>query len=359
MDRREFLQSGTAGLAGAGLAATALPEAAAAATPATDALLPAPAVARQPREFVLALPVALDGMAIGGQAFALARQIEAASAGRYRVSLTRIGVTGLEAVTTGDADFYLACEHQHTSWHPALVAYAALPGVEHLGAHEFDAWMRIGGGSDLADEIAGETGAKLLPAGHTGPGGGLFSEAVIDGVADLQGRGIATRGLAVEVVRMIGATPVVLDDDEIASALRSGALAAAEPFLGDMPPLAHWTMTQGFHPGGFALTLGLRTSLWAQLGPSDRAMLEGLAAGAFAQSSAEALARRAMARVAARDRRWPVASAMPAGLRVAIDAAAQQAVSELGDHGSQSRRIVDSLRAFRGLLRGTTGSAIA
>lgn len=357
MDRREFLQTCTAGLAGAGLA-TALTEAAAAA-PSADAPISAPAVLRAPHELVLALPVAFDGMAIGGQAFALARQIETASGGRYRVSLARIGVTGLEAVTTGEADLYLACEHQHVSWHPALVAYSALPGAEHLGAHEFDAWMRVGGGAGLADEIAGETGARLLLAGHTGPGAGLVSDTAIASVSDVQGRAVASRGLGRDVARMLGATPVVLNDGEIAAALSSGTIAAAEPLLGDVFPSARCAMAQCFHPGGFALTLGLRTSLWAKLGPSDRAMLEGVAAGAFAQSLAEALARRAMATVAAGHRRSPVASAMPAELRAAIDDAAQQAVSQLADHGATSRRIVESLRAFRSLVRGPSSAVIA
>jgi TRAP-type mannitol/chloroaromatic compound transport system substrate-binding protein len=355
MDRRDFLQMGTAGLAGAGLASVA---SAAMATPADAAPLAAPAVVGQSHELVLAVPVALDGMALGGHAFALARQIEAASGGRYRVSLARIGVTGLEAVTTGAADLYLACEHQHVSWHPALVAYSALPGAEHLGAHEFDAWMRTGGGADLADAIGAETGAKILLAGHTGPGAGLVSQTAIENVSDLEGRTVATRGLGRDVARMLGATPVVVDDDEIASALDSGAIIAAEPFLNNMPKVARRTMAQGFHPGGFALTLGLRSSLWAKLGPSDRAMLEGLAAGAFAQSAAEAMARRAMAAIAARARHSPDASAMPAALAAAIDDAAQQAVSQLADHGATSRRVVESLRAFRGLVRGSSRSVI-
>ncbi len=348
MDRREFLKS--SGVTAAAAATTATAAVAADASVATTLTSPlgAPAVASGVREFVLAVPASIDTLDVGASAYAIARRLETAFGDGTRVTLTRTIESGLEAVMTGSADLYLGLESQHATFHPAFHAFAGLPFGEHLDGAMQHAWMRLGSGHELFDELAGQFGIRAVPAGVTGVSPGLYAERLFDTAADLRGMKIACRGLARDVVTSLGAQAVTVRESDLAGAISAQALDAAEPLTAPTSAVAHWTFQPGLTPGGFVMTLGTRTSLWSTLGASGQAILDGVAAEAYALSSAEAIGRTATLRRIDRMRRWPVVTAFASPLQHELQMAGQAAVDRVASYDPLAGRVIDSIRAFRG-----------
>ena len=104
---------------------------------------------------------------LADQARRLGQRLIAMSDGRYRIALPGI-VNGLAAVRAGDADLYYATEHDHLDAHRALAYFSGLPGDRGIAARQLSAWMLVGGGQALWDDLAGEFGVKAMLAGHTG-----------------------------------------------------------------------------------------------------------------------------------------------------------------------------------------------
>jgi TRAP-type mannitol/chloroaromatic compound transport system substrate-binding protein len=354
MDRREFIQAGVAGAALAGVAPAAAEATNHVAAP---AMLPTtPSVLRGAREIVLALPQAYDDVRTGAVAHVLGKEIEAAFPGRWRVALRRISTTGLEAVTAGDADLYLSCETQHATFHPAFVAFAGLTTGEHLSPFLHTAWLTVGGGQDLWDDLAAGFGVKAYQIGHSGISSGLaMRDLAIAQSVDFSELTIASRGLGLHIVAALGGRPLQLDDVELPAAFSQRAIDAAEPFLdAQILPAGGW-MSPGFHAGGMALSLGLRASFWSSLGRDEQTMVSGIAAMQTAQALSEGAVRAAVER-AARGTGGSQSERRPAArLEAAMRGASADAVSSLAGHDATARRIVDSYRAFRRLVTDAAG----
>ncbi len=111
-------------------------------------------------------PDAVSGPA--DQAHRLAQRIAAMSDGRYRIDVVPGAGNGLAAVRAGEADLYHGSEHDHLDQHRALAYFAGLPGDRGIAARHLTAWMLVGGGQTLWDELAGDFGIKALLAGHSG-----------------------------------------------------------------------------------------------------------------------------------------------------------------------------------------------
>ena len=110
-----------------------------------------------------------DGVAgPADQAHRLCRRIATMSDGRIRVVPSFAIADGLAAVRAGDADLYFASEHDSRRASRLRLlrrpARRSRPGSpQHL-----QAWVAVGGGQALWDELAGDVGIKPLLAAHTG-----------------------------------------------------------------------------------------------------------------------------------------------------------------------------------------------
>jgi TRAP-type mannitol/chloroaromatic compound transport system substrate-binding protein len=340
MHRRDFLKTGGAAAAGAA-AATGLAQ--------PDALAMDPAAradaAHVAHHLVLAAAWTTDWP--GFAPLRLARRIEAVSGGRFRLDVVDA------ANAPRDAALFLGGAHDLATHHPAFSFFAGLPRGHALDVWDLPAWLAIGGGQMVWDELGAGFGIKPLLVGHSGPSAGLWSNRPLETVADLAGAGVCTTGLARDVVRALGALCVAVAPQEIAAALASGRALAAE-WLGPLPaampglrPLAPYLYAPGVTGQGAAFALTVRRDLWDGLDAAERAMLETCAAAEYQAALAEARAHAAIAAGMARPvRRLPLAPRL-AG---ALDRATDEAVRRVAETDPVSRRIADSYRAFRDLL---------
>ncbi|WP_310618797.1 TRAP transporter substrate-binding protein [Flexibacterium corallicola] len=267
MDRRSFLKN-------AGLAAGAT---------AGASTLAAPALAQGKRELkmVTTWPKNFPGLGTGAQR--VADRITASSGGRLSVKLYAAGelvpaFESFDAVSSGTADLYHGAEYYWQGKHKAFNFFTSVPMG--LTANELDAWINIGGGQQLWDELAGEFNIKPFMAGNTGlQMGGWFNKEV-NSLEDLKGLKMRMPGLGGEVLRRLGATAVALPGGEIFPALQSGAIDATE-WVGPWNDLAFgfykvakFYYYPGFHEPGAGLSCGVNKELWESFSEEDQAIVQ-------------------------------------------------------------------------------------
>jgi TRAP-type mannitol/chloroaromatic compound transport system substrate-binding protein len=347
MDRRDFLMSGSAVAVGTTLVGSTASGA--------EPSLGVPAVTAGLREIVVSMPAAFAATPLAEASARLARRLAEASGGRFATSVRAVEGGGIEAVTIGDADIALGTTAHDASHHPAFSVFAAMPVGEHLDAAAFNAWVQVGGGRDLADDLGRAFGVIVRIAGHTGSGGGLWSERRIARIDDFAGASLAVSGLGARLARALGAEAVMRSSHDMREDLKSGAILAAEPTFPSFAALASWAVHPGFLPGGTALSATLRSSLYDQLDTADRAVIDAVLAEENQRSLAGAFAARALAGDLERKQRQPHRLGLDRGMRHDLEAAARDVVSDLGRSSAEAGRIVDSYRAFRRLASGDGG----
>jgi TRAP-type mannitol/chloroaromatic compound transport system substrate-binding protein len=340
MDRRDFLKTTGAAAVAAGSAAGATPAASEAEKPFASA---SPAIASGALDLRLASTVPADLPGAGAER--LARRLEAATGGRYRIE-----------VVGGSVDADLSFGSAYDPRHPGFAFFAGLPFGHGLEPDALQAWLAVGGGQMLWDELAAAHGFSPLVAGHTGASPGVWAAGRLERPSDLAGSRIAVTGLAGEILRGFGATPIEIAPQAIKAALATGDIAAAE-WLGplaaaapDLQPLAQRLYRPGFHRMGTLLALGVRRTLWERLSVADRAIFEACAAPEYHLSLTDAQAHVLIERQVALPGKWPLRLDFPAEMAAAFDRAAQEAVARLAAFDPTARRIHDSHRAFRALL---------
>jgi TRAP-type mannitol/chloroaromatic compound transport system substrate-binding protein len=344
MDRREFLKS-TSAAAAAAAGATAVAETAAAA----QESVASPALASGVKELRVALPWAEAVAGPADQARRLTQRISTMAGGRFRFVLLPGLDDGLAAVRAGDADLYYASEHDHLGLHRALAYFAGLPGERGIAARQLAAWINIGGGQPLWDDLAAEFGVKAMLAGHTGEHPCFIASRQISDVRDLAGAKVGVAGLARDVVRGFGLEPVALPHARTADALAGGELLAAEcggaitsHALG-LLRAASYSAGVSANRHGSAVALGIRHSLWERLPASDRELFAAAAAAEYELSLAEEEAhRRFLHPEPAADRTWPVSGEL---VRT-VDRLSDAVVAHVAASDVRARRIDASHAAF-------------
>lgn len=337
MDRRDFLKTTGAAAVTAGAAVST-----AQAAPGAPA---APAILSGTRLLTLASEQAPEPVGFGPER--LARRIETAADGRIRFDIGH---------GTADADLTYGGAIRHADRHPAFAFFAGLPFGQGLDAPSQQAWLAVGGGEMLWDEMAAEFAFKPLLAGHTGPSAGVWAGVRLETPADLARATLHVEGLAADALHALGATPVQLTASELQPALAAGRVQAAE-WLGPLAaagsglqPLAQRLYEPGFHRGGVAMSLDVRRSVWDAISGADRAIFEACAAQEYHLSLAEARAHAMLAGQIAAPAKWPVRLAWADVVSDALDRALAEVVEGIAAKDAGAQRIHDSYQAFRHLL---------
>lgn len=362
MDRRSFLMttSSAAAAAATPLAAAADPTSASPCEPAVAA----PAIHAGLRDVVLALPWRDTISGPGDQAMRLARRLEATLDRGWRIIPRHLADGGISAIAAGEADLYFGSECENAVRHPAFAFFSALPGAGTLNADHLSAWLHIGGGQDLWDDLAAEFDVKPLLAGHLGRWPGLWSAQPIESLADLAGQRIAVEGLARDVVHGLGAVPVRMPAEDMAEALRRGDIAAAEyggalmSLALGLPRAARHLNGFGILEGGMALSLGIRRALWDSLGERDRAIVSAVVAEAREITFAELRAHEKPLRSLLRESLGVTFSPFPSDVAMAIDRVSEAVVADLDNIDATARRINRSYHAFRNAAWGLETGAL-
>lgn len=339
MDRRTFLKTTTVA-AGSSLALSTTPAGAGDHEPA------APALSRSIRKLTFAAAWAPDVPVLGDAGQRLRQRLGHVLHGSCHLA---------QADAPESADLRLgpvSVEHD-----PVFAFFAGLPGSYGLEPAQLQAWLAVGGGQMLWDDIAAQYGFKPLLAGHTGVRPGLWSTRRLESVADFKDATVALPGIGPSIARQLGAAvPARIPPSDWASALadgRVGAIECGSPLAGLMlrlPQSAAHYYRDGIHRNGIANVLTVRLATWEHLDAATRVGLENLAAHELATSLAESLAHARIAREAIASTPTLEVADLSSALVARIDEATAAVLDEIGASGPDAVRIRDSYLSFRQLL---------
>ena len=170
-----------------------------------------------------------------------------------------------------------------------------------MNAHEQNAWLYYGGGLQLWQEIYQPFNLVPFPAGNTGVQMGGWFNRPIESLADLRGLKMRMPGLAGEVLRRAGGTPVNLPLAEIFTALQTGSIDATEwvsPY-NDLALGLHRAARYYYYPGwqepGPTLECIVNRQAWDSLPEDLQAMVRIACQATVVDMTSEFMARNATA----------------------------------------------------------------
>jgi TRAP-type mannitol/chloroaromatic compound transport system substrate-binding protein len=258
--------------------------------------LPMPAIAQGLKELKLVTSYPRDLPGSGTSPERLAQSIAAMSDGRLKVTVYPPGTLVrafevFDAVSAGAADMYFTDEKYFQDKAPGLNFFSAVPYG--LTTDEFHAWILFGGGQSLWDEVGAQFNIKSLMVQNTGVQMGGWFNKEINSPEDFKGLRYRMPELGAEVLRRMGATVVLIPAGDLADALKSGAIDAAE-YVGPwtdiwlgLDKVADYYYYPGFHEPGFNGALGINKTLWNGFTASERALIEAAAQAEATRSLAE------------------------------------------------------------------------
>ena len=234
----------------------------------------------------------------------LARYLEALSGGRLQLTVYGAGelVPAFEvfdAVSQGGAEMGHGAAYYWRGKSEAAQFFTPIPFG--LNAHEQNAWLYYGGGLELWQEIYQAFNLVPFPAGNTGVQMGGWFNRPIESLADLRGLKMRMPGLAGEVLRRAGGTPVNLPLAEIFTALQTGSIDATEwvsPY-NDLALGLHRAARYYYYPGwqepGPTLECIVNRQAWDSLPEDLQAMVRIACQATVVDMTSEFMARNATA----------------------------------------------------------------
>ncbi len=236
-------------------------------------------------------PGALIGT-IGAGAQIFADELARLTGGKFRITPRVAGELApggevLPTVRDGGAEAGHTASYYYTGLSPATQFGTAVPFG--LTSRQQNAWLYAGGGLELLQEYyAEEFGLIQFPAGNTGVQMGGWFTKPLNTVADLQGLKMRIPGLAGRTINNLGAEQVFTPGGEIAAAIETGAIDAAE-WVGPYDDVLLGMTQLGsqlyyYHPGwwepGSTLEVVIPLRLWNELPPLYQAAVENAAKAA-------------------------------------------------------------------------------
>jgi TRAP-type mannitol/chloroaromatic compound transport system substrate-binding protein len=260
------------------------------------AALASPAIAQSRVEWrmVTAWPKDMPGLGTGAERFA--RRVGELSGGRLVIRVHPAGdlvapLQGFDAVANGTAEMSHGAAYHHTEKSKAFPFFTAVPFG--LNADEHLSWLRHGGGQRLWEELAEPFGLRPILCGATGARMAGWFQKEIKKPDDLKGLKIRMSGFGAQVMERLGAKPMSMPAAEIAAALQSKAIDAADGFgpaadLGlELYKQARFYYWPGVHEPSVAVELLVSKAKYDALPADLRAVLEGAAAAENSEMVAE------------------------------------------------------------------------
>lgn len=276
MKRRTFLASG----AGVAAAATALAS---------------PAIAQGKIEWNLPTAFPKNAPGVGSNVTNFAAKVAAMSDGRLTFKVFGGGelvppFAVEDAVQQGNAPVGHGPSYYAAGKNAALHWFTAVPfGM--TSAEQF-AWLKFGGGQELADDIYAQRNLKQFYCGNSGTQSGGWFKNEVNTLEDLKGLNMRIAGLGGEVFRKLGVNAVLMPPPEIFQSLQSGAIEAAEwvgPMLDQAFGLQKVTKLcylPALTEPGAALAIVFNKDAWAELSPDLQAICENAAYAAALENHA-------------------------------------------------------------------------
>ena len=230
---------------------------------------------------VTSWPPKYPGMGIGVEN--MASRIAAASGGRLKIKVYGGGelVPAFEvfdAVSRGTVEMGHDASYYHKGKVDAAQFFTAIPfGMNLL---ELNGWLYYGGGLELWRELYEPFNLVPIPCGNTGVQMGGWFNKEINSPDDLKGLKMRIPGLAGEVLRRAGGTPVTMPGAEIFTSLQTGAIDACE-WVGayndvsfGLHKAAKYYYYPGWHEPGPGLETMINKEAWETLPPDLQAIVE-------------------------------------------------------------------------------------
>jgi TRAP-type mannitol/chloroaromatic compound transport system substrate-binding protein len=190
----------------------------------------------------------------GVSARRVTERVEAMSGGRFTIELFAAGelvpaFEVMDAVGRGTAEIGHTAAVFWSGKLPAAPFFLAVPFG--LVPHEHNAWIHEGGGQALYDRYYADLGVKPYLAGNTGMSMAGWFRRPLAGPEDLEGLRFRMPGFGGRMYKQLGVVQVSLPPGETLTALKSGAIDAAE-FAGPASDLAlafHDAASHYYWPG--------------------------------------------------------------------------------------------------------------
>jgi TRAP-type mannitol/chloroaromatic compound transport system substrate-binding protein len=340
MKRRKFLATAAAGTAGAAMAAS----------------FPTPGLAQGKRDLRMVMTWPKNSPALGTGAERLAKRIQELSDGKLAVKLYAGGelvppFEVFDAVSSGAADCYHSASYYFQGKSKALNFFTTVPFG--LTAPEMAAWLYVGGGQELWDELAAQFNLKPFPVGNTGVQMGGWFAKEINTLDDLKGLKYRMPGLGGEVFRRLGVAVSNLPPQEILPALQSGAIDGTE-WVGPYIDLAfgfHKVVKYYYHPGihepGSNLDFSVNLDVWKSLTPTQQEIIRTATAAETQLMIAEFDARNSDALDTLVNKHGVMLRQFSDDIVKAIGTAAGQVMGEMAAADDITKRIYASFIDFR------------
>ena len=164
----------------------------------------------------------------------IARRVAALTDNRFQIRVFAAGeivggLQALDAVQAGTIEAAHTASYYYVGKDAAFSFFTALPFG--LTQRQMTAWLRHGGGNELANELFKDYNIIGFPSGDTGAQMGGWFRKEIKSVDDLKGLKFRVAGIAGEIFARMGAVPTQVAAGDIYPSLERGTLDAVE-FVG-------------------------------------------------------------------------------------------------------------------------------
>ena len=347
MQRRKFLQyAGASAALGCGLTACETD---------TDTPVSPVAATTKTREWkmVTTWPKNFPGLGTGAEF--LAEQINTMSNGRIHVKVYGAGelVPAFEifdAVANGSAQMGHGSAYYWKGKYPALQFFSTTPFG--MTAMEMNSWLYHGGGMQLWQEVYHEFGLEPAASGNTGVQMAGWFNKEINSLEDLKGLKMRIPGLAGEVLKRAGGTPVNLPGGELFTSLQSGAIDATE-WVGPYNDLAFgfhkiakYYYYPGWHEPGTTLECFINKSAFDELPADLQSIVRNACRVANQDMLAEYIARNNDALESLVHDHQVDLRELPEEVIKKLAGLSAEVTQELGHSDPQARKIYDSYSNF-------------
>jgi TRAP-type mannitol/chloroaromatic compound transport system substrate-binding protein len=320
---------------------------------ATTLAAPALAQARSRWRMVTTWPKGAPGVGVNAERFA--GHIGAMSGGRLTVEVFAGGelvpaFEALDAVQQGVAEMAHSAPFFWLGKSEALNYFGSIPFG--LMASEIMGWLEFGGGMPLWEETLEPFAIKPLFAGSSGVSAGGWFRKEINRLEDLQGLKFRIAGLGAEVVRRLGATPVLTPPAEVFTAMASGMVDAAE-LIGPWNDqafglfrVAPYYYMPGWHEIGPTAEVLINRAAWEALPADLRAIVEAAAKASALEYHADYAFHDVMALAPLVEAHGVELRRFPAEVADALGRVSLEVLAELGEATPLTARIHRSYMAF-------------
>ncbi len=199
----------------------------------------------------------------------------------------------LGAVSSGKVNSGYATAGYWQGKMPAAALFSAVPFGPEAG--EYLAWMYYGNGLKLYQEMYDTAGynVKVLPCAIISPETSGWFKKPINSPEDLKGLNMRFFGLGASVMEKLGVSTSQLPGGEIFGALEKGAIDASEfsqPAIDQrlgFHKIAKYNYFPGWHQQSTVFELLVNKDAWADMSPSNQAILENTCKASMTNSIAE------------------------------------------------------------------------